>query len=517
MSAYQIGFALGDRLALSMAQAVKRHWFAILFVAAAVVRLAALNAAPLWYDEAGAVWMASLPLARLVAATAADVHPPLFFLLIKPLFALFGPAPWAMRLPSVLLSLAALPVLKAICQEIGMSTRATAIALGLMAFSAFEVWYAQEARMYALLQLCALGMVLFGLKRQWIGFVACAGLGMYAQNFGLIYWAAMAAVVLAIELWRALYEVVKTAEPLNLDEFCKVAVACLVPLMAWAPWAFALAGQLRDYAADWIPQVTLGGWLQPLIEWWWPGALVAGWYAAAALAALGLTLFALGHLITHPTKAGALTAWLVFAPMVAAAMVSLAWRPMYISRPFIVGAPFAYALIAQAIAHTPRRAAWMAAALVPLVAANLIAYYPDVVRAKASELPATKVVNVIRANWQEGDVIYHGNVGSVLPMWPYTYNTGEPQYLMPVVGYSAGMLRTGTRRALGMVEVPLDAVQWQRAWVIWTAGPTIDTAEDAAIAALVARYPHKTFLHFNNGAAVFDLWLMWNATNAVGN
>jgi hypothetical protein len=46
------------------------------------LRLFLLGNARLWYDESGSVWMASLPWARMVAATGGDVHPPLYLAML---------------------------------------------------------------------------------------------------------------------------------------------------------------------------------------------------------------------------------------------------------------------------------------------------------------------------------------------------------------------------------------------------------------------------------------------------
>lgn len=486
---------------------IGRYPFHILFVAAAALRLIALGTAPLWYDEAGAVWMASLPIARLIAATAGDVHPPLFFLILKPLYELFGANPWVMRLPSALFGLAALPLTKGIGEHIGLSRRATLFACALMAVSAFELWYSQEARMYALLQFCVLAMVLMGLQRRWGWFILAATAAMYSQNFGLIYYAALCFVLVGREFLKPLYTV----------QWYRLFAVLAVPPLLFTPWAFVIAGQMKNYAADWIPQVTVGGWLQPLIEYWWPGAMVQSWYLPVVIGAFILLAYAIAYAMANRSLQGMFLGWLLFAPMIAAAIVSLAWKPMYISRPFISGAPFAYLLIAMALTATPKRAALMAALLAPVLLLNTVAYYPSAIRSKTTELPASKVVAVIETNWLPGDIIYHGNVGTMLPMWPFLEGTNTPQYLMPVVGWSAGMLRQSTREAMGMQEIPIDQLVWKRAWLVWSAGPTIDPAEDAVIASILARYPHEQFMNYDYGYATFGLWLLGQGVVAVGN
>src|SRR3990172_9458837 len=119
----------------------------LLFSLAAALRLWGLGIAPLWYDEAGSTWMASLPLAQLITATAADVHPPLQMLIIKPLVMMFGPETLAVRLPSVLASIVSLYLLIRIGRALKMGDTVIAFGFALMALMPFQLFFAQEARM----------------------------------------------------------------------------------------------------------------------------------------------------------------------------------------------------------------------------------------------------------------------------------------------------------------------------------------------------------------------------------
>ncbi|MBM3134684.1 MAG: hypothetical protein FJZ89_05220, partial [Chloroflexi bacterium] len=46
------------------------------------LRLGRLTFQPLWWDEGTSVYFASQPLPDLTAATAADIHPPFYYLLL---------------------------------------------------------------------------------------------------------------------------------------------------------------------------------------------------------------------------------------------------------------------------------------------------------------------------------------------------------------------------------------------------------------------------------------------------
>src|SRR3990172_4757267 len=74
------------------------------------LRILLLGNAALWYDETGAVWMATLPFARMLAATAGDVHPPLYMALLWVLVRLAGTGEAVVRLPSVIASVLSIPL-----------------------------------------------------------------------------------------------------------------------------------------------------------------------------------------------------------------------------------------------------------------------------------------------------------------------------------------------------------------------------------------------------------------------
>ncbi|MBW4515905.1 MAG: glycosyltransferase family 39 protein [Timaviella obliquedivisa GSE-PSE-MK23-08B] len=77
-------------------------------------------------------------------------HAPLYFLIVRAWAMVFGSSAAAMRSPSVLFSLIALPCLYGLTLELFQSHFAASLALSLAAISPFFVAYAQEARPYSL-------------------------------------------------------------------------------------------------------------------------------------------------------------------------------------------------------------------------------------------------------------------------------------------------------------------------------------------------------------------------------
>ncbi|MEY4233691.1 MAG: hypothetical protein RL635_658, partial [Chloroflexota bacterium] len=63
-----------------------------------------LDLRPLWWDEGFSIYVARLAPLALLRTTAADVHPPVYFLLLSAWIKLIGAAPFSVRSLSVLTS-----------------------------------------------------------------------------------------------------------------------------------------------------------------------------------------------------------------------------------------------------------------------------------------------------------------------------------------------------------------------------------------------------------------------------
>ena len=220
-----------------------------------------IGAAPLWYDEAASHWIAGLPLARLIAATAGDTHPPLYYLLLAPVVRLFGASPVALRIPSALFALCTLYIVREIARELKFARSAQLIAFGLMMLSPFQLHYAQEARMYALLQLLVLSATLAALRTQLLRFSLLSALALWTHNYGLFYLAVNCGV-LAWAVWKT--------RPRPRPVFETALVVALVggaALLMWVPWAVVLYGQMRTIAGGyWIMPVTPGAMIFALLN-----------------------------------------------------------------------------------------------------------------------------------------------------------------------------------------------------------------------------------------------------------
>jgi uncharacterized membrane protein len=115
------------------------------------LRIFLLNSKGLWLDETFSIWMAHHSVADLLQWTIQiDQHPPLYYLLLHFWIGFNGDAAYEVRLLSALIGVATAPILYLIGKRISGTIVGLAAAV-FMSFSLFNIYFAQETRMYTLL------------------------------------------------------------------------------------------------------------------------------------------------------------------------------------------------------------------------------------------------------------------------------------------------------------------------------------------------------------------------------
>ncbi len=239
------------RSALSPA-ITKRQFLAVasatlLLSAASVVYK--LGEPSLWVDEAYTWFFVSMPWAKMLQAARIDaVNPPFFYLFAKVFTALFGTSEAALRMPSVIAFLVGLAGSLWVGRQ--AAGRTGSLAAGwFWAFHPMLVWYARDARPYALaaaLSVFGLGMFLHIRTRTLPSFSSAAGafavvaLGMLTHYFSMLF-AIVTGSLSALEIskHRRFFRV-----------WASIILLSLVPLLAWLWWFFQLPSP--SFGIGWI-------------------------------------------------------------------------------------------------------------------------------------------------------------------------------------------------------------------------------------------------------------------------
>ena len=115
------------------------------------LRVLLLDAKGMWLDETFSVWLANHNVVDMLHWTVKiDQHPPLYYLLLHYWMALRGDTPYDVRLLSVLFGVGTIPIIYLIGKRMSGAEMGVAAAV-LLAFSPFNIRFAQETRMYTCL------------------------------------------------------------------------------------------------------------------------------------------------------------------------------------------------------------------------------------------------------------------------------------------------------------------------------------------------------------------------------
>jgi hypothetical protein len=309
-------------------------WLIGLLVLAFALRVYALSVPSAWLDEAHTWYFARLPWADLFnSLRMIGVHPPAYFGLEKLVVQVIGDQEWSLRIASVFVDMLALACFIRLGQLAGGSIGCL-VSGCFWAFQPMTIWYANEARPYALAGAlaCALVMVFLMLQQHqsrklWLaaGLLMLVGLSVHYFFF---------LVIGALTLWTLVD--LRRASPF-LRNWLGCTLLAVIPLVLWLYWMFQQ------------PQVTLGiGWITrpmlsdyPITIWnlfsgyggvWTSWSILFG-VATLVLAGLGVLFDTESHLARRALVFG------VLLPLSAVWLISQV-RPIYVDRYFIVLLPF---------------------------------------------------------------------------------------------------------------------------------------------------------------------------------
>jgi 4-amino-4-deoxy-L-arabinose transferase-like glycosyltransferase len=210
--------------------------FTLPLVVYCLLLLIAPERRPYFGDEISAILMTHGSVGQTIEAVAGDVHPPLYFLLLKAVRAVAGERMWALRGLSALFAIAAFPFLWALVRR--FFGKSAGVAAWLLATSSFVVFASRFIRYYSLglLETAVATWLLVLLlerptRRLWIAYGAIIVLSLYT-----FYLFAIVVVAHAIVFWVAWrHEPKRFIPPLWV-----LASACFL----FAPWAVVLTHQV---------------------------------------------------------------------------------------------------------------------------------------------------------------------------------------------------------------------------------------------------------------------------------
>lgn len=227
----------------------------------ASISLATIANSSIWFDEAFSAYIIRFDFLEIWQFTSVDVHPPLYYWLLKLWSLLFGTTDIALRSMSVLFAGVSI-VFGYLLLHRTLGRKVALYGLLAMVLSPILVRYSQEMRMYTLVLAIALAAtyvliraVESGRRRLWVVYGVLVSLGMWTHYFAAIVW-------LAHWVWRAL-SVAKGAKRRPKKYMAAFftkdwLVAHAVAIGLFVPWLPYLVKQLSIVQAFgfWIPPVS---------------------------------------------------------------------------------------------------------------------------------------------------------------------------------------------------------------------------------------------------------------------
>ncbi|HEX2513596.1 MAG TPA: hypothetical protein VH257_02760 [Chloroflexota bacterium] len=185
-----------------------------------LLRVYGLHHQSYWLDEVDALAFAAQPAGALLRKLAAIGETgPLYFLLLKGWLSFSGTSEFGVRALSAMTSTVAVPLLGVLALRLFRHPPTALIAATLAAASPYYVWYAQDAKMYPLFAVLALGAQYAFLRAWgwgdshppaersaagragaawWVAYVVCSSLALYVHLFAALQIAANTAAGLVL-------------------------------------------------------------------------------------------------------------------------------------------------------------------------------------------------------------------------------------------------------------------------------------------------------------------------------
>ncbi len=321
---------------------------------AAWLRFTSIASEPFWIDEGYSWWDAQQSLHDLWALVPqCDPHPPLYFLLLKGWMNLFGDGAAAMRALSAIIGVATTSVVFFAGREIGR--RVAWISGLLFAAAPFQIYFAHEARPYALLCFGASLMLLGAIRvtrsitnrqtshpetvqpsmRAWLPLIVGGAMVLWTNNTSVLL---LASLTIAFVLIFCFDRDSRSA--------VRATLLCgLVILILWAPYIPELINQARGVSADfWIQRPNLWGMTEEFRYMFGLNSGPAGWWM------IFIMLCGVGLLWRLNWQMALMLLALAVFPALMNIAISLTVKPIFISRALIGIVPAFTLAFAVAIA-----------------------------------------------------------------------------------------------------------------------------------------------------------------------
>ncbi len=439
----------------------KKHFyllFTLVLLLAIGLRFGAMVNRSFWYDEAFSILISEKGPQAILAGTltmdepsvTADIHPPTYYFLLDGWMHLFGRSILAARILSLLLGIGILINIFLLTREL-LGEPSALLASLLVAVSPFQIQFATEIRMYALLTFfltLATYAFIRGMRVRtwpwWALFALSAALAQYTQNLAAFYLIPLALTSL-FSLDRKLIR--------------STLLAGLGAVVLYIPWLIHLPAQFAKIQHHyWVERPTLAVLVNLLLRYTTNLPLPDHWLLWALLIAfLCIALAVIQTLKSVKQKTpgyivGLWLAWLAFMPPLFLWLFSQ-WTPVFVERALLASGAMFCVWLAWVLMKTPMPKAVQWSMAFILVVGVGLGLSQSATNNGYGYDPLKKVETVLKAEVQPDDMVVNSNKLTYLPLFYY-----DPTLPMNFIGDEPGgstdTLSKATRKILGVTDTP---------------------------------------------------------------
>lgn len=422
-----------------------------------------LDAESFWLDEVTSILLARSDIPTLIRATAQDIHPPVYYVLLH-LWLRLGEGEFMARALSALVGVISI----ALIYRLGASlfgNGAGATSALLLAASPLHIWYAQETRMYILVTLWTLAGSYWlwrALQRgrwwQWLAYALCMALGLYTHYHAIF-----------VLLFQNLFVAFCWLCSHDRRQLARIwLLADAVIALLFLPWLPVLVHQVAQGGGGWVEKAIGHPGPRVLVETWIDYSVGSArqWYPLW-LRRAGYLLFALAAVWPFATAAArwqrkVKADWLplLYATMYLVVPLLAVWtisqvKPMYAGRYLLPFLPPYLLLLGYGVTQLPWKIARLSL-LIGLMAVSLVGAGLAASRLQKDDWRG--VAAWIATAAQPGDVVL------CEPVWnykPFEYYAGGR-----VATYHDWPVSIATDDDLGALLQPAVAGR-THLWLIW--------------------------------------------------
>ncbi len=396
----------------------------------------------IWFDEAHTLLLAHQPVPELIRLAAIDVHPPLYFLVVKLWAGLFGWSDDSLRVLGSVIAVLLIGLVSLLAKTV-FGRRAGLLAALFVAVSPFVIRYNFELRMYSLAASIVVVATYVLVKavssssqkqRVWLWtlYAVLVALGMYTVYYTAFIWLGHA-VWLAVRWYRVRRQRNTADKQTFFYGLCAYAGAVLI----WSPWLLVFITQLTNgalaniteplTAANTLSFLTFSFLYQPFGRL----TMVQSLLFWGLITALVMVVLYVRRVKTLP-RYTSLVVTILVVPFAFLALVSLV-KPLYVERYLVPVVPFFFVTLAGLSAYAyrknPKVMHWVVGGLLAVCMVGLIQLVQvGNFNFQRNERPATRqVVAYIESQCQANTVILSND--------PYVYIQSLPYYSAPCQFY----------------------------------------------------------------------------------